>query len=93
MTTHREKLNYKAKNIRTKERGKATPICFLEGEIVIFYEINGCRGGYDCAVVDCGEIFVGIEIAPEDNFKIGDYIKAEGRLDIVKILDKEKEDA
>lgn len=95
MTTDRKKLTDKEKDIKTEELkgtyGGTYTHCNLKGQIVVIYEINGCHGGYDCAVVDCGGIFVGVEVAPKDNFKIGDYIEAEGRLDIYKIAEEQKD--
>lgn len=87
MTTAREKREYKEKDIKTEQQWGTPNHCTLTGEIKAIYDID--NSVYKCAVVDCKGIFVGVEVAPEDNFKIKNYMKAEGRLDIYYIKEKE----
>lgn len=60
-----------------REWGSTCP-CYLSGII----EFIDCSNQY--GVVDCG-MFVHVEFPSDNMFFIGDFIKAEGRLDIKKI--------
>lgn len=71
---------------------KITPVAVnryaLTGGILDFFE-SEFEDSYD-AVIDCG-IYAKIRILKEQNFKIGDYIQSEGRLDAIKVGIDEKQ--
>lgn len=91
------KIKEKKKEVKSEQR-KGTPNhCLLSGEIVGFSPIvksyyDATKGtyyteenaDYKAGIVDCG-IFVMVEVPKDSDLKVGDYIKAEGRLDIRKV--------
>jgi hypothetical protein len=96
MTTELEKVNYEKKNIVSTEHFEAH--CRLSGEIKEFFPIiykyykDGIwydeeAKGYKHGIVDCG-IFVAVQIPKKSDLKIGDYVKAEGRLDARKVKEE-----
>lgn len=94
MTTEHEKTDSNKKNIISTDIFENH--CVLSGEIkkivpriVNYYdEKTGSYYAeptdYNHGIVDCG-IHVLVEIPKDSNLKIGDYIKAEGRLDVQKV--------
>ena len=93
MTTGLEKISYGEKNIAYTEHFEAH--CRLSGEIKEFFPVihKYYRDGiwydeeetsYMHGIVDCG-IFVAVEIPKKSDLKIGDYVKAEGRLDARRV--------
>ncbi len=54
----------------------------LTGEILDIFE-SKYEDSYN-AIIDC-DIYVKLRILKDQNFKIGDYIQAEGRLDAFKV--------
>ena len=91
------KIKEKNKGIKSGNRYKTH--CALSGEIVAFNPIVGSyynvkedvyyteeNTDYKAGIVDC-DIFVAVEIPKDSDLKVGDYIKAEGRLDIKKVKD------
>lgn len=96
MTTKLEKTSSGEKNIASTERYKTH--CVLSGQIKEFFPVihkyyrNGTwydeeETNYRHGIVDC-EIFVAVEIPKKSDLKIGDYIKAEGRLDAHKVKER-----
>jgi len=78
------KTRDETKEIRTEER-KGTPNhCFLSGEIIDFSPLDA---NYKYGIVNCG-ILIAVEIPKKSDFKIGDYVKAEGRLDARKVKEE-----
>ena len=65
---------------------KKTPVAvnayILTGEILDIFE-SKYEDSYN-AIIDC-DIYVKLRILKDQNFKIGDYIQAEGRLDAFKV--------
>ncbi|NJD75614.1 MAG: hypothetical protein FIB08_00770 [Candidatus Methanoperedens sp.] len=96
MTTEHEKINSKEKNIVSTKQFEDH--CILSGEIknfipraITYYdEKTGSYYSedtdYKYGIVDCG-IFIAVEVPKDSLMKTGDYIKAEGRLDIKKVKD------
>ncbi len=84
MTTDRKKIETEKKEIKTKYQRGTPNRCNLKGQIVAIYN-NPNPLGYNYAVVDCDKVFIEVEFSSKDDFKIEDYIEAEGRLDISKI--------
>lgn len=95
MTTELKKIEVIKEEIKNGNRYKTH--CILSGEIVGFSPIVGSyydvtKGTYyteenadfKAGIVDCG-IFVAVEILKDSDLKVGDYIKAEGRLDARKM--------
>lgn len=94
MTTEHEKINSKEKKIVSTKQFEDH--CILSGEIKNFLPriITYCEEktgsyyseytDYKYGIVDCG-IHVSVEIPKDSNLKIGNYIKAEGRLDVQKV--------
>ncbi|KKG08948.1 hypothetical protein [Methanosarcina sp. 2.H.A.1B.4] len=93
MTTELDIINCGEKNIVSTEHFEAH--CRLSGEIKEFFPIiykyykDGIwydeeATGYKHGIVDCG-IFVAVQIPKKSDLKIGDYVKAEGRLDARKV--------
>ena len=96
MTTKLEKTGSGEKNIASTERYKTH--CVLSGQIKEFFPIfytgytetgqyNREYTDYKHGIVDCG-IFVAVEIPKKSDLKIGDYVKAEGRLDARKVTEE-----
>lgn len=96
MTTRLEQTSYKEQNIASTEHFEAH--CRLSGEIKEFLPVihKYYRDGiwydeketnYKHGIVDCG-IFVAVEIPNKLNLRIGDYVKAEGRLDARKVKEE-----
>ncbi|MDQ1254214.1 MAG: hypothetical protein QG646_3440 [Euryarchaeota archaeon] len=96
MTTKLEKTSYGDKNIAST--GQFETHCILSGEIKEFFPIirkyyregvwyDEEQPSYKHGIVDCG-IFVAVEIPKKSDLKIGDYVKAEGRLDARKVKEE-----
>jgi len=85
-------LNWAWKNKRPNKKEKEikyikkTPVAvntyILTGEILDIFE-SKYEDSYN-AIIDC-DIYVKLRILKDQNFKIGDYIQAEGRLDAFKV--------
>lgn len=93
MTTKLEKTSSEEQNIASTEHFEAH--CILSGEIKEFFPIirkyyregiwyDEEQPSYKHGIIDCG-IFVAVEIPKKSDLKIGDYVKAEGRLDARKV--------
>jgi hypothetical protein len=96
MTTGLEKINSREKNIASTKHFEAH--CKLSGEIKEFFPIihkyyregiwyDEKQPSYKHGIVDCGT-FVAVEILKKSDLKIGDYVKAEGRLDVRKVKEE-----
>lgn len=85
-------LNWAWKNKRPDKKEKEieyikkTPVAvntyILTGEILDIFE-SKYEDSYN-TIIDC-DIYVKLRILKDQNFKIGDYIQAEGRLDAFKV--------
>jgi len=93
------KIRERKREVKGEQR-KGTPNhCILSGEIVEFYPIVSSYfdankrsyyttedTDYKYGIVNCS-IFVAVEIPKTSNLKVGDHIKAEGRLDLKKVTE------
>lgn len=93
------KIEERKREVKGEQREGTPNHCILSGEIVEFNQIvssyldSNKRSyytiedtDYKYGIVNCS-IFVAVEIEKTSNLKIGDHIKAEGRLDIKKVAE------
>lgn len=87
LTGNAERTNGKNKIIKQISREHTPNHNIIEGEIVEL-ENHPRYQGYHKIVVDCG-FFIETDVKKSENFKVGDYVKTEGRLDVHKVSDKD----